>query len=124
VWADYKAFLLRGSLLDVAAAFVLGVAFASVITAFTEGILMPLIAAVIGQPDFDGVVVTLGDTPILVGTFLTALVNFVLIASVLFLVVRAAVRFRRPKSEPEGPQPDTDEVVLLREIRDALRQGT
>jgi large conductance mechanosensitive channel len=119
MWAEYKAFLFRGNLIDLAVAFILGVAFAGVVTAFTEGVLMALVAAIVGEPNFDAVVLTIGDGQILLGTFLTALVNFLIIATVLFLIVRAAARFQRPP-ESEVPSPDSDEVILLREIRDAL----
>lgn len=122
MWAEYKAFLFRGNLIDLAVAFILGVAFSSVVTTFTEGIVMDAIAALFGQPSFDDIVLTLGDGTIRVGMFLTALVNFLIVATVMFVVVRAAGRFIRP-SEAETPTPDTDEVVLLREIRDSLRAG-
>jgi large conductance mechanosensitive channel len=122
MWAEYKAFLFRGNLVDLAVAFILGVAFSAVVTAFTDGIVMAAIAAIFGQPSFDSIVLTVGNGQILIGSFLTALVNFLIVATVLFTVVRAAARFQRPPVE-ETPAPDTDEVVLLREIRDALRAG-
>ncbi len=121
MWAAYKAFLFRGNLIDLAVAFILGVAFSGVVTAFTDDILMSLIAAVFGQPSFDSVILEINGGQILVGGFLTAVVNFVIIATILFLIVRAAARFDRPDPEPEGPAPDTDEVVLLREIRNSLQ---
>jgi len=118
----YKAFLFRGNLLDLAVAFILGVAFSAVVTAFTDGIIMALIAAIVGQPSFDAVIWHVGNGEILVGEFLTALVNFLLVATVLFFLVEAASRFqRRPEEEQESP--DTDEVIVLREIRDLLQQG-
>ena len=120
MWADYKAFLFRGNLLDLAVAFILGVAFATVVTSFTDDVLGQLIAAIVGQPDFSEVGFQIGDTTIRVGAFLTALVNFAIVATVLFFIVRAASRFQRPPVE-ETPTPDSDEVELLREIRDALR---
>ncbi len=121
MWAAYKAFLFRGNLIDLAVAFILGVAFSGVVSAFTDGILMSLIAAVFGQPSFDSVILEINGAQILVGSFLTAVVNFVIIATILFLIVRAAARFDRPDPEPEGSAPDTDEVVLLREIRNSLQ---
>lgn len=120
MWAEYKAFVLRGNLLDLAVAFVLGAAFSTVVTSFTEDVVGQLIAAVVGEPDFSDVGLTLGATTIRVGAFLTAVVNFLIVATVLFAVIRAASRFRRPPVE-DSPAPDSDEVVLLREIRDALR---
>ncbi len=120
MWADYKAFLFRGNLLDLAVAFILGVAFSTVVTSFTDDILAQIIAAVAGEPDFSDIGFALGDATIRVGAFLTALVNFLIVATVLFFIMRAAARFQRPAVE-ETPAPESDEVVLLREIRDSLR---
>jgi large conductance mechanosensitive channel len=120
MWAEYKAFVFRGNLLDLAVAFILGAAFSTVVTSFTEDVVGQLIAAVAGEPDFSDVGLALGATTIRIGAFLTAVVNFLIVATVLFTVIRAASRFRRPSVE-DTPAPDSDEVVLLREIRDELR---
>ena len=119
---DFKAFLFRGNLLDLAVAVILGVAFGAVVTAFTDGILMAFIAAVFGQPSFDSITIGLGDGALLIGVFLTALMSFVIVAGVLFLVLKAAERAQRAKVDPaaEAPVP-TDEAILLTEIRDLLR---
>ncbi|MGZ5290573.1 MAG: large conductance mechanosensitive channel protein MscL [Actinomycetota bacterium] len=121
---EFKAFALKGNLLDTAVGLVLALAFITVVTAFINGIIMPLIAAIVGQPSFDGIVWTIGGngtpadpgTDILIGTFITAVVNFLLIAWVLFLIVRAANRMKKPVELETGPT----EVELLTEIRDAL----
>jgi len=119
---DFKAFLFRGNLLDLAVAVILGVAFGAVVTAFTDGILMAFIAAVFGQPSFDSITIGLGDGALLIGVFLTALMSFVIVAGVLFLVLKAAERAQRAEVDPaaEAPVP-TDEAILLAEIRDLLR---
>jgi large conductance mechanosensitive channel len=119
MWAEYKAFLLRGNLVELATAFLLGVAFSAVVSSLAEDVLMQLIAALVGEPDFSGVVVTVRGTPIGVGAFLTALVNFLIVASALFLVVRATNRFRGEAAEESSEV--SDEVLLLGEIRDELR---
>jgi large conductance mechanosensitive channel len=115
---EFREFALRGNLLDTAIGLVLGLAFVAVVTALVNGIVMPLIAAIVGEPSFDDIVWTIGSdpgTPILIGTFITALINFLLIAWVLFMVVKAANRFRKPVEEA-GPT----EVELLAQIRDEL----
>jgi large conductance mechanosensitive channel len=89
---EFKEFALKGNLLELAVAFILGVAFAAVITSFIEDVLMNLIAAVVGKPDFSDLTFELGDGVIRYGAFLTALVTFLLIAFVLFLIVKAAQR--------------------------------
>jgi large conductance mechanosensitive channel len=119
VWDAYKEFLFRGNLLDLAVAFILGAAFSTVVSSLSTDVIGQMIAAIVGQPDFTAVVITVNGTGIGLGAFLTALVNFVIVASVLFLIVRAASRFQRRPTEAT-PAPDSDEVVLLREIRDLL----
>ena len=125
VMNEFKAFILRGNVLDLAVAVIIGLAFGAVVDAFTDGILMALVAAMVGEPNFDDVTVHLGDGRILIGTFLTALVNFLLIALALFLVIKAAARLmpRKPEPADEAPVP-SDEALLLTEIRDLLRVST
>jgi large conductance mechanosensitive channel len=113
---EFREFLLRGNVVDLAVAFVMGAAFTQVVTAFTEGILMALVAAVVGRPDFDALAFELNGTPIRYGLFLTALANLLLVGGALFLVVRAFNTLRR---KPET-KPETDHDVLV-QIRDTLR---
>jgi large conductance mechanosensitive channel len=117
---EFKEFAMKGNLIDVAVGLVLALAFTGLVNALIDGIIMPLIAAIFGKPNFDAIVWTIGSgkdaTRILVGTFLTAIVNFLVIAWVLFLIVKAANRFRKPVEEPTGPT----EVELLTQIRDSL----
>src|SRR5688500_10886137 len=89
---------MRGNLLELATAFILGVAFAAVIGAFISGIVMPLIAAIVGEPSFDDLTFKVGDGVILYGTFLTALANFLLIAFVMFLIIKAVTRMQSPET--------------------------
>ena len=110
---EFRDFINRGNLIDLAVAFVLGVAFAGVITAITEGIVTPLIGRII-QVDGLQTYVIAGD--IEVGRFLAATFNFLLVAFVMFLVIKA---YNRTRKLPETP-PDPEEIVLLRQIRDSL----
>jgi large conductance mechanosensitive channel len=111
---EYKEFLFRGNLLDLAVAFVLGVTFSAVVSALADDVIMGTIARFF---DLEGIAeITIG--PVLVGTFIAALLTLLIVATVLFFVLRAAGRYRR-SAEPETP--DSDEVLLLREIRDLLR---
>ena len=118
---EFKRFAVRGNLLEVAVGLVLALAFTAMVTALIDGILMPLIAAVFDEPSFDAVVWTIGDgrdaTRILIGSFITAVVNFLIIAWVLFLIVKAANRLMPTEEQGVGPT----EVELLTEIRDSLR---
>src|ERR687895_1510264 len=90
--SDFKAFAVQGNLLELAVAFILGVAFAAVINSFVNDVLMNVIAAVAGEPDFSDLTFSIGDGVIRYGSFLTALVTFLIIALVLFMIVRAVER--------------------------------
>lgn len=115
---EFREFAFKGNLLEIAIGLILALAFSEVVNAFVEGIILAAIAAIFGQPSFDEIVWGLGaDGEIAIGRFLTAIVNFLIVAWVLFLLVKAVNRLRR--QEPESSAP-TEEVVLLREIRDAL----
>jgi large conductance mechanosensitive channel len=89
---EFKDFALRGNLLELAVAFVMGVAFAAVVSSFVDDVVMNVIAAIVGKPDFSDLTFELGDSVIRYGSFLTALTTFLLIAFVLFWVVKAANR--------------------------------
>jgi large conductance mechanosensitive channel len=118
VLKEFREFAFRGNLLEIAIGLILALAFSAVVTAFVDGILMALIAALFGEANFDSIVWNVGDGKIAIGSFITALVNFLIVAWVLFMIVRTANRFRR---EPEA-DPISEDVALLREIRDLLAQ--
>jgi large conductance mechanosensitive channel len=111
---EFRDFINRGNLIDLAVAFVLGVAFAGVITSLTEGIVTPLIGRIFQVDNLQTYVIG-GDVEI--GRFLAAILNFVLVAFVMFLVVKAYNRMKKPAEAAADPA----EIVLLREIRDALK---
>ena len=115
---EFRDFVLKGNVLDLAIGIILGVAFGAVVTAFTEGVLMAIVAAIVGKPNFDSIVLTLNGTPILIGRMLTAIVNLVLVGGSLFLVVKAVNRVRKPVTAAPA---ETDHD-LLAQIRDELRR--
>ena len=115
---EFRDFILKGNIVELAVAVILGIAFGAVVVAFTEGILMALIAAIIGRPDFNALAFEINGTAIQYGRVLTALLNLVLIGGSLFLVVKALQRVRRP-----APTAETDHD-LLAQIRDELRKRT
>ncbi len=99
---EFKEFALRGNVLDLAVAVILGIAFGAVINSLVNDILMNLIAALVGRPDFNSLTFSVGDGLVRYGAFLTALVNFLLIAFALFLVIKAVNRAtsgRRPAED-------------------------
>jgi large conductance mechanosensitive channel len=120
---DFRDFVMRGNVLDLAVAVVIGVAFNAVVTSLVNDVLMQLIAAIFGKPDFNSLTFTIGNGVIFYGKFLTALVNFLIIAATLFVIIRAfeELEKRRRRGEVEVPDEEkTDEVILLTEIRDLL----
>src|SRR5262245_12878236 len=124
LWKDFQAFVLRGNVVDLAVAVVIGVAFNAVVNSLVNDVVMQVIAALFGKPNFDGLTFTVGDGIIYYGRFLTALVNFLIIAATLFVVVRAfeELQKRRRRDDDIPEEAKSDEVVLLGEIRDLLRE--
>jgi large conductance mechanosensitive channel len=121
---DFRAFVMRGNVLDLAVAVVIGVAFNAVVTSLVNDVIMQIIAAVVGKPNFNSLTFTLGDGIIYYGRFLTALINFLVIAATLFVIIRAfeELQKRRKAAGEIDDDEQSDEVVLLGEIRDLLRE--
>jgi large conductance mechanosensitive channel len=120
VIAEFKEFINRGNFVDLAVGFVMGLAVAGVVTTLVERLIMPLIALLVGEPNFDAIG-TFGEDGS-IGAVITALVNFLLVALALFLIVKAYNRMQRKQPDEPEPEADPEEVVLLREIRDALQR--
>jgi large conductance mechanosensitive channel len=114
---------MRGNVLDLAVAVVIGVAFNAVVTSLVNDVIMQVIAAIFGKANFDKLTWTLNGGVIYYGRFLTALVNFLIVAATLFVVIKAfeEMQKRRTRNIDEIPADEkSDEVVLLTEIRDLL----
>jgi large conductance mechanosensitive channel len=125
MWKDFQEFLKRGNVMDLAIAVILGGAFGAIVTSLVNDIIMPLIGIVIGGINFTGLMIQVGTAQVKYGNFLQALVNFLIIAFVIFVVVRAYNRLRAPKPAPvvpAAPPPLPQDVVLLSEIRDLLKR--
>jgi large conductance mechanosensitive channel len=115
---EFKDFVNRGNLLELAIAVVLATAFAPVVTSIVDNIFMPIIAAIFGQPDFAELGIDIGDARINYGIPLTFIVSFLIIAFVCFLVVKA---YNKMQQQGEAADNGPTEIELLTEIRDALR---
>jgi large conductance mechanosensitive channel len=100
---EFKAFLLRGNLVDTAVGIVIGLAFAAVITALVGSLITPLIAAIFGKPDFAALTFTINGSVFTYGLFINALISFVLVAIVLFFVVVKPVNAMRARRESPDP---------------------
>lgn len=102
---EFKQFLLRGNVVDLAIAVVIGVAFTDVVTAAVEDLMTPLIAAIGGQPDFSGLDFTINDSTFRYGHFINALISFAIIAAVVFFLVVKPMNMLISRSRRE-PTPD------------------
>ncbi|MDN4642695.1 large conductance mechanosensitive channel protein MscL [Arthrobacter sp. PsM3] len=126
----FKNFILKGNVVDLAVAVVIGAAFGAVVTALVQSVLMPFISGLVGAPNFDSFAVfTLNGNDIKFGVLLTAIVNFLLVAAAIYFVVVVPMnhmierRNRRLGISPEVKQEAAEDpqIALLTEIRDALR---
>lgn len=125
MFKEFKNFLFRGNLMDLATAVILGTAFGAVIASLVKDVITPLIGAIGGQPDFSALVLNVGDGKITYGNFLNTLISFVIVALVIFLILKAASKAQKLRATTDIPDedapPPSDEAVLLAEIRDLLR---
>ena len=124
----FKEFISRGNVVELAVGVIIGAAFKNIVDALVDGIINPLIAAVIGKPDFSAAfILTLNGSDVKFGLLITAVINFILMAFAIYfciVVPMNALNARRKKAEDEAPAAEvSDEVKLLTEIRDALAKG-
>ncbi|MCL2345740.1 MAG: large conductance mechanosensitive channel protein MscL [Desulfobulbus sp.] len=136
---EFKEFAVKGNAVDLAVGVIVGAAFGRIVDSIVGDLVMPLISRIVGRLDFSSLYVVLGDNPqnlatlaelkkagipvFAYGNFLTILVNFILLAFIIFMMVKQLNRLRKtePAPEPEAP-PTPEDIVLLREIRDALKK--
>jgi large conductance mechanosensitive channel len=121
---DFRDFILRGSLVDLAVAVVIGTAFGAVVTALVADIITPLIAAIGGKPDFSGLAFTVNKSHFLYGAFINAIVSFLIIAAVVFFLVIQPVNrlMAMRRTEPEVEQTTRDCPECLSSIPRAARR--
>jgi large conductance mechanosensitive channel len=116
---EFRDFLLRGNIVELAVAFVMGVAFAAVVTSLVDNLVMPVVAMIIGKPDFSALTFTINDAVFRYGAFLTDVISFVAIAAaVFFLVVKPldALMSRRGREDVVEPTNEEKMVALLERI--------
>ena len=126
----FKDFISRGNVVDLAVGVIIGAAFKNIVDALVDGIINPLIAAVIGKPDFsDAFILTLNGTNVKFGLLITAVINFLLMAFAIYLCIvvpmnkLAALRTAKEKADKDAAPKVSAEVQLLTEIRDALKSS-
>jgi large conductance mechanosensitive channel len=121
---EFKEFAMKGNIVDLAVAVVLGGAFGAIVNSLVNNILMPLLGIVTGGTDLTGLEVKVGDAVITYGVFFQSIITFVLIAFALFLAIKGINKMKKQKEEapaPAVPAAPTKEEVLLAEIRDILK---
>lgn len=138
--SDFKAFIAKGNILDLAIAVIMGAAFGAVIKSLTDGIIMPVVGALTGRIDFKSKVVNLGSMPvtngkeidaavaakeplIYYGAFINEIITFLIVAIVMFFLARYALKLFKGLEAEAAATPPTGEEVLLTEIRDLLKSG-
>ena len=119
---DFKKFIMKGNVLDLAVAVIIGAAFGAVVLSFTNDIVMPIIGAVFGKANFSDLYFKLGDGVVAYGKFITVLLNFLIIAFAIFLVIKAFEKMQNMRgTKEEENEPLTVEGEILTEIRDLLK---
>ena len=132
--SEFKEFAMRGNVIDLAVGVVIGAAFGKIVSVLVDNVIMPPIGLLIGGVDFSNLAITLKEAsvdaageavPAVVigyGEFINALIQFIIVAFAIFMVVKAINRMSRKPEEPAAPEAPSEDVLLLREIRDALKR--
>ena len=120
---EFKAFAIKGNVVDLAVAVVIASAFGKIVASLVENVIMPVIGMLLGGIDFSGMSMELGASSITYGVFIQSIIDFTIVAFVIFMLVRAINRLKGNKEEivVEAPVVVPEDVRLLREIRDLLR---
>ncbi|AKG33995.1 large conductance mechanosensitive channel protein MscL [Paenibacillus durus] len=122
MWKEFKSFALKGNVLDLALAVVIGAAFGKIVSSLVEDVIMPVVGLLIGGIDLKSLQYTYGDAVLKYGVFLQSVVDFFIIAFSLFVIVKLAGKFQRKREEEVKADPaPTREELLLTEIRDLLK---
>jgi large conductance mechanosensitive channel len=129
----FKEFIMRGNVVDLAIAVVIGAAFGAVVTALVADIITPIVAAIGGQPNFADLKFTINKSTFLYGDFINKIITFVIVAAAIYFVVvlplnkiaeRRAARLTAGQAATEEPEAKSEDVVLLEQIRDLLQAQT
>ena len=120
MFKDFLAFIKKGNVLDLAVAVIIGGAFGAIVSSLVEDIVMPIIGAILRGDDFTGLSLTFGEVEVTYGMFVQAVVNFLVISFVIFLMIRQIKKLsKEPEEVPASPSPEEE---LLKEIRDILKE--
>ncbi len=123
---EFKEFISRGNVMDMAVGIIIGGAFTAIVNSLVADVISPVIGMICGGIDFSAMAIKVGEAQLLVGNFIMAIINFILVALVLFCIIKAMNKFKKkeeeaPAEEPAPAEPD-EQTVLLTEIRDLLKK--
>ncbi|MCL4163698.1 UNVERIFIED_CONTAM: hypothetical protein GTU68_003352 [Idotea baltica] len=118
--SEFKEFAMKGSLMDMAVGIIIGAAIGKVVGALVDSILMPIIGALMGGVDFSSLAISIGDANVGYGAFIQALIDFTIVAFVIFMLLRMMNKMKQNQVEEE--EAPAEDVALLTEIRDLLKQ--
>jgi len=122
---EFKEFISRGNVIDMAVGVVIGSAFSKIVTSLVNDIIMPLVGIVIGGLDFTSLSIKIKDSEILYGSFIQNIVDFLIIAACIFTVIKLMNKFKKQKpAEKPAPVETPEDIKLLTKIRDLLKQET
>lgn len=124
---DFKKFISRGNVVDMAVGVIIGAAFGKIVTSLVNDMLMPVVGIFLGGVDFSTLSFTIGEAQVKYGAFIQTIIDFIIIAFTIFIVVKLFERLKRKEEVAEAPAESSppvpsDEVVILREIRDLLKK--
>ena len=119
IWEEFKEFLNKGDFVTIAIGLVMALYFQKIVDSLLNGVINPIIAAIFGKPDLNDIGFDIGDARISIGLVFNAIISFVVVGFLLFLILKAYTRMRATNDAPEV---DT-ELTVLREIRDKLQRG-
>jgi large conductance mechanosensitive channel len=119
IWEEFKEFLNKGDFVTIAVGLVMALYFQQIINSLLDGIINPIIAAIFGKPDLTSIGFDIGDARISIGLVFNAIISFVVVGFILFLILKAYTRMRATNDDPELET----QLSVLREIRDELQRG-
>ena len=121
--SEFKTFISRGNVVDMAVGVIIGGAFGKIVTSLVNDVLMPIIGVFLGGLDFSDLSIKVGDATIKYGSFIQTIVDFLIVAFCIFMIVKLFESFKKKKEEEDEEAPKkSDEVLLLEEIRDLLKK--
>lgn len=121
MFKEFKKFIARGNVLDLAIGVIVGGAFSKIVTSLVNNIFTPIIGLILGGIDFSGLSITFRDTTIMIGAFIQSVIDFLIVAFCLFIVVRTINKIMPKKEEPKKEVKKSEELIVLEEIRDLLK---